>query len=271
VKRPHNTRHRGAERARKSAKAPRAKPETPPTRHIPPYGDVPLVPVRYLDHAGREHEWLDYDPDFAPPLPPGAVRGDVRKQSFCRMCYEPRYYYLDIARVCAQCGCNFVFRAVEQKLWCETLGFYHGGLAIRCLPCRRKRRSLKALHLQLTEAKKNAQLNPERADSQLALAEALVRYHQRHHAGSLADALAAARKARRLLRGHSARELRETLFWEGMAHALAGRSDRARERLLEFVDSGIAGRRLTALAKEARALLAAQSAAPTAAQMQRNR
>ena len=55
------------------------------------HGKVRSVELRVELPDGRIHRYLDYDPDFSPPLPAGAVRGDVRKQQFCRNCHEPRY------------------------------------------------------------------------------------------------------------------------------------------------------------------------------------
>jgi hypothetical protein len=253
VKRPRTTPLRDGKRVRRKAPPPAGNEAR--TRHVPPYGDIPLLVVTYVDDQGRERECFEYDPDHAPPLPPGAVRGDIRKQHYCQMCHDPRYFYVDVGRTCAQCGLAFVFSAAEQKHWYETLKFHFLAKATRCLACRRKRRSQRALTAELMEAKQRAQQSPEQPDVQLALAEAIVRHHQGRGTGSLDEALAASRKARRLLRGHPARELRETLFWEGMAHALAGRTAPARERLLEFISADIAGRRSTALAKEARAWL----------------
>ena len=80
-------------------------------------------------------------PTTRPPLPKGAVRGDIRKQNFCQMCNVPRYFYVDEPRSCIQCGEGFVFGAGEQKFWYETLGFYARSEAVRCRNCRKQRRS----------------------------------------------------------------------------------------------------------------------------------
>lgn len=220
------------------------------------FGDIPLVPRMRTDAAGTERTYFWYDRDYAPPLPPGAVRGDVKKQEFCEMCHVPRYFYVDAPRVCVQCNEPFVFRAKEQKHWYETLKFHFDSTATRCLSCRRYRRSERALREQLADARARARQAPNEASAQLALAEALVRYFQRTGQGSVAQAVAAARKARRLLRGHPGHDPRETLFWEGMAQVAAGRSAQARTLLEEFLGPGLAGRKHTALAKEARAWLA---------------
>jgi hypothetical protein len=222
-----------------------------------------MVPVPWTDAKGVERTGFDFDPYYEPALPAGAVRGDIRKQEYCKICHVPRYFYVDQTRTCAQCGREFVFSAKEQKYWYETLRFYFSSVARRCVSCRRKRRSERSLQQQLAHARAEQTRTPEDPGTQLALAEAIVRYVQQRDPDErqprpLQAAIAAARKARRLLKDHGehpTRELRESAFWEGMAQALAERPDAARELLAEFVSADIAGRRLQALAKEARSWL----------------
>jgi hypothetical protein len=248
MQRPPNTRHRAHGRARKKAKTKKA---AIPTRRHPSFGDIPTLSVTRTDEQGRTWDTLEYDPDYAPSLPPGAVRGNVRKQLFCPMCHVPRYFYVDMDRVCVQCGVRFVFRAAEQKHWYETLKFYFDSVPTRCLACRRKRRTDRALHRQLSDTKASARQKPDDPQAQLALAEAVVRYFERHGKGPLDAGIAASRKARRLLKNHPLREQREASFWEAMAHAFAGRKGTARKMLLEFVtEARGAGRRQARLAKE---------------------
>ncbi len=64
----------------------------------------------------------------------------------------------------------------------------------------------------------------------LALARALVEYHERTGQGRLDDAVAAARRAARLWA-----QAPDALLWEGVAHARAGRKGRARECLTRFL------------------------------------
>jgi len=87
---------------------------------VPPYGDVPLIRRTARNMAGEEFSYWVYDPDFKPELPPGAIRGDVRRQVFCPMCWNPKYYYRDVRKTCVQCGEDFTFSAGEQKYWYET-------------------------------------------------------------------------------------------------------------------------------------------------------
>src|SRR5687767_11028641 len=81
------------------------------------FGEVPLIRVATPAVDGKVYEWWQYDPDYQPPLPRGAVRGDVRKQLYCTAHHMPKYFYVDEQRTCVQCAQRFTFRAAEQKYW----------------------------------------------------------------------------------------------------------------------------------------------------------
>ena len=251
--RPRNSTYRASERTPR--RVVRASPPALAARQHPLFGAIPRIPVTWADSSGKEHQLVHCDPDYAPPMPRGAVRGDPRKQEFCQMCHVLRYFYVDDARVCVQCGCSFVFGAAEQKHWYETLKFHFDSVPIRCLACRRKRRSDGALRQQLADAKVRFRKEPEEPAALLALAEAIVLFRQRFDEGQLAEAVAAARKARRLLRDHSNHELAEALFWEASAQALAGRAETARPLYVHFLESDGGGRRHVRFVREARAWL----------------
>jgi Probable zinc-ribbon domain len=87
------------------------------THRHPLYGEIPLIERKSAGRDGRVYTWLEYDPDFEPKLPHGAVRGDVGAQVLCCGHHVPRYFYVDEERVCRQCGASFVFAAREQKFW----------------------------------------------------------------------------------------------------------------------------------------------------------
>ena len=171
-----------------------------------------------------------YDPDYEPELPPGAVRGDVAKQVFCSACHVPKYFYVDEESQCLQCGRSFTFGATEQKYWYETLKFNFHSAAVRCPDCRRLRRSERALREQIAHARATIRSAPHDPAPHLALARALVEYHERTGQGQLDDAVAAARRASRLWP-----QAPDVLLWEGVAHARAGRTKRARECLTRFL------------------------------------
>ena len=111
----------------------------------PLFGNIPLIHHSNLGLDGKTYEWWQHDPDYEPPMPPNAVRGDVKKQNFCPAHHNPKYFYIDEDHECIQCGKHFIFNAKEQKYWYETLKFNFSSIPIRCLQCRRERRSEHAL------------------------------------------------------------------------------------------------------------------------------
>ena len=196
----------------------------------PLYGEIPLVRETVTGIDGKTYTWLREDPDYRPPLPRGAVRGDVRKQNFCVAHHVPKYFYLDEERQCAQCGAAFTFAAAEQKYWYEALGFHCDSTPIRCVACRRRRRSEHVLREQIGQAKAALRAKPGDPSAHLSLARALVEYHERTDGGDLDEAVAAARKAAADLPTSS-----EPLFWEGVAQLRAGRPARGRALLETFL------------------------------------
>jgi len=213
---PRKTKARGTVSERSASRA----------RRHPLYGDIPLFSETTTGLDGKLYTWWRHDPDFAPPLPRGAVRGDVRKQVFCSACHVPKYFYLDEDRSCIQCGQGFTFRASEQKYWYETLKFNFGSVPVRCLACRRQRRSEHALREQIARAKAAIRASASDPASHLSLAQAIVTYHERVNEGSLDQAIASARKAAALWP-----ESPEPLLWEGIAHIRAGRKATGRRCL----------------------------------------
>ena len=190
------------------------------------YGAIPMVADTTPGSDGKVYRSWRYDLDFMPPLPPGAVRGNVRSQSFCAACHVPRYFFIDEDRTCVQCGRPFVFRAAEQKHWYERLKFHFSSAPVRCLGCRRARRSERALREEIAVAKAAVRRSPADPAAWLAVARALVAHHERTARGSLDEAIAAARRAADLWP-----EAVEPRFWEGFAQARAKRPAKARTLL----------------------------------------
>jgi hypothetical protein len=214
-------------RKRESLKERASKVLSKTYRH-PRFGDVPLIPWTTVDAEGKAYESWQYDPDYQPRLPYGAVRGDVRKQ---RTAYQlPKYFYVDEDRTCIQCGQVFTFHAAEQKYWYETLGFVFDSVPVRCVPCRRQRRSERALREQIAAAKRC--IHDEKPEGHLLLARAIVEYHERTAHGNLDEAIAAAKQAARFPPTST-----ESSLWEGIAQALAGRPQRARAALTAFLSN----------------------------------
>ena len=196
----------------------------------PLYGDVPRIRQSVVAN-GRTYEWWQCDPAFKPRLPNGAVEGDVAKQVFCNLCHVPKYFYVDESRTCIQCGDNFIFSGSEQKFWYEVRQFNFHSIPVRCHRCRRQRRTEHALREQIGSARSATQSAPDDPSAHLALARAVVEYHERTNQGRLDEAIAAARRAIKLWP-----QAPDARLWEGIAHARAGRRDKAQKCLAEFLE-----------------------------------
>ncbi len=108
-------------------------------------------------------------------------------------------HYYDVERRCCDCRRDFIFFALEQKHWYETLRFPLDADAIRCPDCRRKNQSLARLRaayerlLQVT-----ARTDEETArliDVLLTLVEnAVFGPRQTEHVRALLKVLPAARR-----------------------------------------------------------------------------
>jgi hypothetical protein len=214
------------------------------------YGEIPLVERSSSGADGKVYRWWEPDPDYKPKLPPGAVRGDVRRQVFCSACHEAKYFFLDETRACIQCTQSFTFSATEQKYWYETLRFNFNSVPIRCVRCRRQRRSQGALMQAVAVAKASVRSHPEDPAGYLALARAVVELRSRLGNGNLNDAISAARKAADLWP-----ESPEPIFWEGMAHVLAGRRIKGQGQLSRFISAAAAAPTSAGLVQNARRVL----------------
>ncbi|MEK7425947.1 MAG: zinc-ribbon domain containing protein [Actinomycetota bacterium] len=207
---------------------------------LPIVGDVPLV------RESSSDVWT-YDPKFLPRLPEGAIRGDITRQIYC--CGKPRYAYVDEHRQCLQCDAEFVFAAAEQKYWYETLQFRLDSAAIRCLSCRRQRRSHRAVvgNYQATVPLRQS----SDAGDLIEFASVLCEMIERVGTGKPAEVVAAARKARRAEPGWA-----DPLYWEARGHDLDGRQPKAVELLGRFVAQAISGRATRRLVDDAQRRLA---------------
>lgn len=180
-----------------------------------------------------------------PPIPNGAVRADPDKQVYGLG--GPLLFYRDKERVCVQCQQVFVFSGREQRYWYEALGFTVYSTAIRCVPCRRRRRSDVTLQRQVAQARQSQRDNPQDPIAHLALVEALVLHHERLRTGRLEDAVAAARKAARL-----DPDLHEAVYWEAVSQHALGQEDKARELYQHFLDRAASVHRCRVLVKRVR-------------------
>jgi hypothetical protein len=207
----------------KRLKKPQRKKPHEQKVHHPLFGEIPLVAKTYTDNAGQTRSLFEYDPDYQPELPRGAVRGNIRNQRFCPMCHVPKYFYVDQPRICVQCHKSFVFSGKEQRYWYETLHFHFGSVPIRCLSCRKAQREETNLHAQLASAKAALRHNSDDVIQLLALCEATVRYRLLVGRGNLQSAISAARRASKL-----SPQNKIAHYWEAVIQALAGRPTKAR-------------------------------------------
>lgn len=215
------------------------------------FGDIPMIPSVQTYSDGSKAAVWKFDPDFKPRLPKGAVAGDVTKQTFCPMCHTPRYWYMDQKKTCVQCGKKFIFLAMEQKYWYESLKFHFDSVAIRCERCRHQRRTAVSAQRQVAAATKRLEEAPGDPARLIEFAQAFVQQRRILGRGKLDRAIAAAREAHRI-----SPELPESLFWEAACHLSEGRAVRACALLEKFVFQASGQKRLSSLRAEALEILA---------------
>ena len=191
------------------------------TYHHPQFGDIPLIQKVHIGSDGKEYPYFDFDPDYAPPLPPGAIRANVHRQSYAGY-NAPLYYYQDRQKSCIQCGTMFTFTGKEQRYWYEVLAFSLYSDAIRCLSCRKKKRSDAFIQQQLMNASITLQEDRDNPGSLLSYAEAMITYYERFSEGNLSKAINACRTALKL-----DPKLAEARYWEGRCQIFLGRHDAA--------------------------------------------
>ncbi len=68
-----------------------------------------------------------------------ALEGHPALQTWCDN--NPYFAFIDAELRCEDCGQTFVFAAVEQRFWYETLKFWVQSRPKQCIPCRRARRA----------------------------------------------------------------------------------------------------------------------------------
>lgn len=193
------------------------------------YGRIPRIPMVVARPGQPQFVIHWWDPTYEPPMPVGAVRGDITKQNFCLE--TPYYFYVDKRNTCIQCRQEFLFSAQEQKYWYESLGFSQNSLAVRCKVCRRQRRSEASIRHQVSVAKAAARAEPRNPTAHVEVARTLFTLHTRLGAGRLDDAIAAARKAIRL----NPRRY-DALFWEAACQQAAGRKRTADKLFAKFIE-----------------------------------
>lgn len=106
----------------------------------PRYGDKPIYSGnKYtLEEILSSHWQYDKEHIFSET----AIPADIEKQNYS---IYPRKLYVDIEKKCIQCNRWFIFYAIEQKFWYETLGFYIDADCVKCVECRKKEQEIKHL------------------------------------------------------------------------------------------------------------------------------
>ncbi|MBA3037821.1 MAG: hypothetical protein FP814_15185 [Desulfobacterium sp.] len=241
MQKPFGVRDRGTKDKKATMQNQKAKVEKRFKRH-PLFGEIPMLKM----NTSHNSEYWDYDPDYNPSLPVGAVRGNVKSQSFCRMCHVPRYFFINEDKTCVQCGQDFVFSAKEQKYWFESLKFHFDSTAIRCPKCRKLRRSVKALNAQLEITKYKLRQEPNNPSLMLSLAQTIVAFHKRTSSGNLNEAIASCRQAIKLWPS-----VLEAFYWEGKCHLQAGRHKKADDLFNLFIENAAGRGKYSTLVRKA--------------------
>ena len=73
--------------------------------------------------------------------PPGAALADHRELAHINTYGELPAYYVDKPFVCRDCGAEEIWTARQQKWWYEVAKGHIDSTAVRCRPCRKKRKS----------------------------------------------------------------------------------------------------------------------------------
>jgi hypothetical protein len=121
---------------------------------------VSFQPPEFIPH------WLATFPQPGLRVIPGtAIAADVARQTPATVQVT---HYSDLERTCRDCGRLFLFFAVEQKHWYEELGFPLEADCVRCHPCRRRTRELRALHERYQALLSQADPSPDE-EAELAL------------------------------------------------------------------------------------------------------
>ena len=108
-------------------------------------------------------------------IPDTAIIADIELQVSCPL---PITHYFDVKRKCRDCDRLFIFFAIEQKYWYETLGFPLESDCRRCIDCRKSQQKIAQLRKRYEEMRlmeeRTEKQNLELADCALTLIEQSV-------------------------------------------------------------------------------------------------
>ncbi|MFC4158087.1 zinc-ribbon domain containing protein [Chitinimonas lacunae] len=95
-------------------------------------------------HRQQREQLAKLTPGLPGPRPKHCLRVNRNLLAPFNSYDEPEFlrrgYYEDQAFTCRDCGSHQVWRAAQQQWWYETAKGYVYSTAIRCLPCRQRRR-----------------------------------------------------------------------------------------------------------------------------------
>lgn len=102
-----------------------------------------------LESWTGKNSFYGINPEHIGCLIPGtAIVADPSRQVASSI---PVTHYYDIERKCRDCGHRFIFFALEQRHWYEELQFPVDADCIRCVPCRKRSRTLDHLKARYEE------------------------------------------------------------------------------------------------------------------------
>ena len=112
----------------------------------PRYGDRPIVSEFNIKEYDIEvAHWRLSSVNFFPET---AIPANIEKQNYAIF---PRRIYVDIEEQCEVCKRPFLFFALEQKYWFETLGFWIDSHCTRCMDCRLNDREIRSMQKRYQE------------------------------------------------------------------------------------------------------------------------
>ena len=91
-------------------------------------------------------------------FPESVLVADPSKQNYAIF---PRSYYVDVLRECQSCKRPFIFFALEQRYWFETLGFFVDADCVLCPSCRRDYQSLRRRLRRYSDLLKKGDVSPK--------------------------------------------------------------------------------------------------------------
>ena len=91
--------------------------------------DPNMMPLHFFHEAIK----IDYST---------AVKADTSRQNYS-VC--PREWYIDAKFLCNDCDTNFIWSALEQKVWFEDYQFWVDSHPTLCKECRKEKRELKKI------------------------------------------------------------------------------------------------------------------------------